>query len=73
MTLTQTETVKNHDDIINDLVKRVDSDKPIKLQFESQNWYWNAYITGPFELDKDVGMQAELTLKVTLLIHTNTQ
>ncbi|MDU0485552.1 phage distal tail protein [Staphylococcus haemolyticus] len=58
---------KNHDDIINDLVKRVDSDKPIKLQFESQNWYWNAYITGPFELDKDVGMQAELTLKVTLL------
>ncbi|MFR2911922.1 phage-related protein [Staphylococcus hominis] len=58
---------KNHDDIINDLVKRVDSDKPIKLQFESQNWYWNAYITGPFELDKDVGMQAELSLKVTLL------
>lgn len=58
---------KNHDDIINDLVKIVDSDKPIKLQFESQNWYWNAYITGPFELDKDVGMQAELSLKVTLL------
>ena len=45
----------------------MDSDKPIKLQFESQNWYWNAYITGPFELDKDVGMQFELTLKVTLL------
>ena len=43
----------------------MDSDKPIKLQFESQNWYWNAYITGPFELDKDVGMQAELSLKVT--------
>ena len=66
-THTSRDSQKTYDDIINDLVKRVDSDKPIKLQFESQNWYWNAYITGPFELDKDVGMQAELTLKVTLL------
>lgn len=58
---------KTHDDVINELVKIVNHDESVRLRFASQNWYWNAYIAGPFEFDKDVGMQAELTLKVHVL------
>ena len=58
---------KTHDDVINELVKIFNHDESVRLRFASQNWYWNAYIAGPFEFDKDVGMQAELTLKVHVL------
>ena len=58
---------KTHDDVINELVKTFNHDETVKLRFESQDWYWNAYVIGPFEFDKDVGMQAELTLKVHVL------
>ncbi|RIO87557.1 phage tail protein, partial [Staphylococcus haemolyticus] len=45
--------IKKLDDVLNEVVKFFDYDKVVKLQFTSQNWYWNAYIEGPIELNKD--------------------
>lgn len=45
--------MKKLDDVLNEVVKFFDYDKAVKLQFTSQNWYWNAYIEGPIELNKD--------------------
>lgn len=45
--------MKELDDVLNEVVKFFDYDKAVKLQFTSQNWYWNAYIEGPIELNKD--------------------
>lgn len=45
--------MKKLDDVLNEVVKFFDYDKAVKLQFTSQNWYWNAYIEGPIELKKD--------------------
>lgn len=45
--------MKDINDVTNELVKFFNYDEPVRLQFTSQNWYWNAYIEGPIELDKD--------------------
>ena len=45
--------MKKLDDVLNEVVKFFDYDKAVKLQFTSQNWYWNAYIEGPIEVNKD--------------------
>lgn len=45
--------MKKLNDVLNEVVKFFDYDKAIKLQFTSQNWYWNAYIEGPIDLNKD--------------------
>lgn len=45
--------MKKLDDVLNEVVKFFDYDKAVKLQFTSQKWYWNAYIEGPIELNKD--------------------
>ncbi|ELJ9265777.1 phage tail family protein [Staphylococcus pseudintermedius] len=41
---------KDHDDILNEVVKFFDYDEPVKLQFSNKKWYWNAYFDGPFEI-----------------------
>lgn len=45
--------IKKLNDVLNEVVKFFDYDKAVKLQFTSQNWYWNAYIEGPIDLNKD--------------------
>ena len=45
--------MKKLDDVLNEVVKFFDYDKAVKLQFTSQDWYWNAYVEGPIELNKD--------------------
>lgn len=45
--------MKDINDVTNELVKFFNCDEPVRLQFTSQNWYWNAFIEGPIELDKD--------------------
>ncbi|ASN69337.1 hypothetical protein 10S14_15 [uncultured Caudovirales phage] len=45
--------MKDLNDVTNEVVKFLNYDEPVKLQFTSQKWYWNAYIEGPIELDKD--------------------
>lgn len=45
--------MKKLDDVLNEVVRFFNYDDPVKLQFTSQDWYWNAYIEGPIELDKD--------------------
>ena len=45
--------MKKLDDVLNEVVRFFNYDEPVKLQFTSQDWYWNAYIEGPIELDKD--------------------
>lgn len=45
--------MKNIKDITNEVVRFLNYDEPVKLQFTSQDWYWNAYIEGPIELNKD--------------------
>ncbi|MDU0441527.1 phage distal tail protein [Staphylococcus haemolyticus] len=45
--------MKKIDDVLNEVVKFLDYDKAVKLQFTSQKWYWNAYIEGPIDLNKD--------------------
>ncbi|ELH0914176.1 phage tail family protein [Staphylococcus pseudintermedius] len=41
---------KTHDDILNEVVKFFDYEEPVKLQFSTKGWYWNAYFDGPFEI-----------------------
>ncbi|WP_165885628.1 phage distal tail protein [Staphylococcus chromogenes] len=41
---------KNHDEIVNELVKFFDYDAPVKLQLSEKNWYWKAYFDGPIEI-----------------------
>ncbi|HGH5538427.1 TPA: phage tail domain-containing protein [Staphylococcus pseudintermedius] len=41
---------KPHDDILNEVVKFFDYEEPVKLQFSTKGWYWNAYFDGPFEI-----------------------
>ncbi|MEB7460981.1 phage distal tail protein [Staphylococcus borealis] len=45
--------IKKFNDVLNEVVKFFDYDKAVKLQFTSQDWYWNAYIEGPIDLNKD--------------------
>ncbi|PCE18394.1 phage tail domain-containing protein [Staphylococcus pseudintermedius] len=41
---------KTHDDILNEVVKFFDYEEPVKLQFSTKGWYWNAYFDGHFEI-----------------------
>ncbi|HCA7114228.1 TPA: phage tail family protein [Staphylococcus pseudintermedius] len=41
---------KTHDGILNEVVKFFDYEEPVKLQFSTKGWYWNAYFDGPFEI-----------------------
>ncbi|MCP6559380.1 hypothetical protein NL501_29600, partial [Klebsiella pneumoniae] len=44
--------MKKHDDILNEIVRFFDYDYEVKLQFMTQDWYWNAFFEGPVEIDK---------------------
>ncbi|QYA42059.1 phage tail family protein [Macrococcoides bohemicum] len=58
---------KNHDEILNELVRLFDYDKPVKLKLSSKNWYWYAMFDGPFEIDMTKDGFIEFSVKVILL------
>ncbi|WP_312684212.1 phage distal tail protein [Mammaliicoccus sciuri] len=60
------ESIKKHDDIANALVSFFDYDKPVKLQFESKNWYWLAYFDGPIEIPNTPREFIKFSIKVIL-------
>ena len=58
---------KSYDDIANELTKFFDYDEPVKLQFESKDWYWNAEFEGPIEIYKETSGQINnFTITVVL-------
>ncbi|UXV34486.1 phage tail family protein [Staphylococcus sp. IVB6181] len=58
---------KSHDDILNELVKFLNYDQEVKLQFKSKSWYWNAFFEGPIELFNKTENQINVVnLKVVL-------
>lgn len=58
---------KSYDDIANELTKLFDYDEPVKLQFESKDWYWNAEFEGPIEIYKETSGQINnFTINVVL-------
>lgn len=58
---------KSYDDIANELTKFFDYDEPVKLQFESKDWYWNAEFEGPIEIYKETtGQINNFTITVVL-------
>lgn len=58
---------KSYDDIANELTKFFDYDEPVKLQFESKDWYWNAEFEGPVEIYKETtGQINNFTITVVL-------
>ncbi len=59
--------IKTHDDILNELVKFFNSEESIKLQFSKKDWYWNAYIEGPIELNSNTEYNLN-TFSVTVRI-----
>ncbi|HDP5874054.1 TPA: phage tail family protein, partial [Staphylococcus aureus] len=46
--------VKNHDDVLHDLVKFFNHDEAVTLQFNSKSWYWYAHFEGPINLPKNL-------------------
>lgn len=58
---------KSYDDIANELTKFFNYDEPVKLQFESKDWYWNAEFEGPIEIYKETtGQINNFTINVVL-------
>ncbi|AKS69302.1 phage distal tail protein [Staphylococcus coagulans] len=59
--------VKNHDYILEELVKFFNYDEPVKLQLKSKKWYWNAYFEGPLEVNSKTENSINVvTVKVVL-------
>lgn len=58
--------VKNHDDIVNELVKFFNYDEPVKLQLSNKKWYWNAYFDGPIEVVSNNSGFVSFNIKVVL-------
>lgn len=58
--------LKDHDTIIYELTRFFNYDKEVKLQFLSQNWYWNAWFEGPIELNKKSDKFIQFSIKVVL-------
>lgn len=57
---------KNHDEILNELVKLFDYEDSVKLQLSNKNWYWNAYFDGPIEIVSMNNGFVSFTIKVVL-------
>lgn len=58
--------MKKHDEILHELTRFFNYDHSVKLQFASQNWYWNAYFSGLLEIDKTPEGVLAFTVKVVL-------
>lgn len=58
--------VKNHDEVLHELVKFFNYSQSVKLQFGSKKWYWNAYFEGPINLPKELTTPVQFTIKVVL-------
>lgn len=59
--------LKTHDDIMEEITKLLNYKEPVKLQFASQDWYWNAYFEGPIEIEKTFYSFIEVSINVVLL------
>lgn len=60
--------VKDHDEILTELVRLFNHNEPVRFKFESQEWYWNAMFDGPIEIPKYTKNQIiQFTLTVRLL------
>ncbi|EKU50313.1 phage distal tail protein [Staphylococcus massiliensis] len=58
---------KDHDEILNELVKFFNYEEPVKLQLSTKNWYWKAMFDGPIELESVREGFISFTIKVILL------
>lgn len=58
---------KDHDEILNELVRFFNYQEPVKLQLSTKKWYWKAFFDGPIELDSVREGFITFTIKVKLL------
>lgn len=57
---------KDHDEILNELVKFFNYDNEVELRFKSKSWYWKARFDGPIEIPKNPRSVFSFSIKVIL-------